>query len=98
MFNCTRITRQRRNEMSDGIGPGKVFEVNCLDDADEIVRLNCVISQLKQKLAESEKVLKRLEWLQAMRDAWFCPICKNSKDEGHAPDCEMARLIKKGVL
>lgn len=60
------------------------------------------VRRLTTELAQAREVLSRLEW-----DSWgydpyaegrsHCPCCGWTKDEGHAPDCELyAALAAKG--
>jgi hypothetical protein len=40
-------------------------------------------------------MLERLEWIE--HKDWLvecCPFCKKGKNQGHAPDCELAKLLK----
>lgn len=74
----------------------------CNGEIGKVIRYEEVIQSLQQKLAAAErerdeckKLLKRLEWVN-LGHGPLCPICGVYKHtgQGHAPDCEMARLIR----
>lgn len=54
----------------------------------------CTENAAKTALAYRE-MLERLEWIE--HKDWLvecCPFCKKGKNQGHAPDCELAKLLK----
>ena len=61
------------------------------------------VADLKKKFAESEKLseerrkkLECLEWSGERSGSQpKCPSCRNAMRQGHAPDCKLARLVKK---
>lgn len=61
-----------------------------LDKAQEIIR------DRDKAIAELRGLLKRLEWVEWASE-WaiyaMCPICNESRHEGHDSDCELARAI-----
>ena len=55
---------------------------------------DCIREAAKTALAYRE-MLERLEWIE--HKDWLvecCPFCKKGKNQGHAPDCELAKLLK----
>jgi hypothetical protein len=50
------------------------------------------------------KMLKMVEWFTVGVNAtWdkpikMCPICRELKEKGHAPDCELAAMLKSGEV
>lgn len=76
------------------------FEESILSKNDDLRKR---VIDLQRKLAASEKVaeerrvaLEGLEWThETDTDGTYCFVCGNSKSEGHAADCELARLAKK---
>ena len=38
-------------------------------------------------------LLKRLEWTPDEMNDYYCPVCYQDRDQGHAPDCELAEAI-----
>jgi hypothetical protein len=59
-------------------------------------------AEAELKAAESQRdkavaLLRECEWFEDFFDAkLFCRICKNTQDEGHAPDCELSAILKEG--
>ncbi len=69
------------------------------------IRLQAENAALKARLAEMREVLKEVEWNgQKIRglskdDATClfssCPYCSAADENGHAPDCRLARAIRE---
>ncbi len=63
---------------------------------------DCIREAAKTALAYGE-MLERLE-LSAIDNfmspfvRYRCPICRNYKTDGHAPDCELAALLKESEV
>lgn len=62
------------------------------------------VSALIRELREARAMLKRLEWVLDVEGDLICPECSGAKPGttkdvfiGHAPDCELAKLIGVGV-
>ena len=43
------------------------------------------------------KVIRDMEWISTSTRSGFCPspFCNMDRDAGHAPDCPVARILKK---
>jgi len=69
----------------------------CYECACEMVGYryeHCIKATAETALAY-RKMLERLEWIE--HKDWLvecCPFCKKGKNQGHAPDCELAKLLK----
>ena len=57
--------------------------------------LASLIGREREAAREMREVLRECEWAGA-EARYVCPCCERSKDEGHAPDCRLARLIGGG--
>lgn len=52
---------------------------------------------LLDRLERMERLLRGLEWRETDRDDdFFCVRCGERKSDGHAPDCELAALLRSG--
>lgn len=64
-------------------------------------REECDLMQENEQLQAQADMLKRLEWFTVGVNAtWdkpikMCPICRELKEKGHKPDCELAALLKE---
>lgn len=47
--------------------------------------------ELKTRLAEMQKVLEQVQWVDVERIEMSCPICYNWQSMGHEPDCRIAQ-------
>jgi hypothetical protein len=55
-------------------------------------------ARLIAKTPEMAQMLRELEFRKrhdADFDPEYCPMCGNTRDEGHAPDCKLAILMKE---
>jgi hypothetical protein len=53
----------------------------------------------QEKNANLLALLRRVEWVAELQDYLWedcCPDCRRRKEEGHAPDCELAKALKGG--
>ena len=56
---------------------------------------NKVAAEAAQTALAYREMLERLEWIE--HKDWLvecCPFCKKGKNQGHALDCELAKLLK----
>ena len=63
----------------------------------EYTRIPTDILWLLEQLEQALEVLKEVEWGCKSPQGYFsaCPGCFDFKEDGHAPDCELAALIKR---
>jgi hypothetical protein len=55
--------------------------------------------EAKRWIEELLALLRRVEWVAELQDYLWedcCPDCRRRKEEGHAPDCELAKALKGG--
>ena len=60
---------------------------------------NKVVAEAAQTALAYREMLERLEWIE--HKDWLvecCPFCKKGKNQGHAPDCELAKLLKESEV
>lgn len=56
-----------------------------------------VLPALLDRLERMGRLLRGLEWRETDRDDdFFCVRCGERKSDGHAPDCELAALLRSG--
>ena len=53
------------------------------------------VRRLRAELAEARAALRGIEWLKELTGI-FCPDCANTKEQGHAPDCNLAAALGEG--
>jgi hypothetical protein len=76
---------------------------NCIYDKDTRINMNDCVEQSSKTALTAIDMLKRLEWVtvgdkegkEEMIPAILCLSCDNWKEEGHRPECELAKLLKE---
>ncbi len=54
-----------------------------------------VLEQIQERDTRTLALLKRVEWITGDHVGRFCPLCCLRKGGVHAPDCELAALIRE---
>ena len=74
----------------------EVVELRALEMNHEgaCVRLKAERDALAARLREAVGVVRRCEWdIVGPDDPGMCPVCANTREEGHTPDCALARVL-----
>jgi len=50
-----------------------------------------IMTNMEDRNKELKEMLKRLEW---DKTDDFCPECRRYKNDGHAPECQLAKLLE----
>lgn len=91
--------REKLNDCSKAVDSiGSIFQ-KVKKNTDRLIaavtQLRATVASQQAKIDELKAMLKEHEWTWRGLPYAECKECNKGQHEGHAPDCELARLIKE---